>query len=315
MDACHIFGTSINATDAEMTANQDLSNHFYNIIQHDQLLPQVSPAAEPFTSSTLLELSGEYGDSNQTQLRPFMSGSPFLHSFQQRGGPQSIFSAFFDPLSGTIGFNSEILTSGFLDRNLPEPQTSMDYLSPSFQSAFPPVDWHTFTSGNSIFIEPIATPDYTWPVAGSMLSQIPSIPHQSMITSATMASINPQHQHLHLGTIGDSYGFSDKNNTLGPAQSVPENMWQHKDGKTRFVEFIEISDNDDKSLPQHSSIGPYSGNMSGVEFGPSRPASLLPAAEEAERYTFRSEVKRRRESRKQGIYVRCRTLKVKVSQK
>jgi hypothetical protein len=88
----------------------------------------------------------------------------------------------------------------------------MNKLSLSFHGAFASSDSQTPTSDGSIFNAPIAMPEYTLPVAGNDLSQIPS----------PVASLDPQLQQLGVGANRDSYEFLNGTNVVGFGRASPK---------------------------------------------------------------------------------------------
>jgi len=231
----------------------------------------------------------------QQQAFPIVSSSPYLHNFPQPDALQSGFSTDFGSMSGSIDLHSELLAAGSLNQDFSELQTPINNSFASFDA-------------------PTAMADYTWPVTGDHLLQPTSITCLPASTYSPIASFDPLLQHLGIDTTRDSHEFLNETSAAGFCQSIPGNMSHQKGRRTPAIEIIQISD-DDKGLPCYSSIGNENNNISRPRFGPSRPVSLLPARKGGRKSALSAQEKEQaREARKQGICIRCRKIKVKVSQ-
>jgi len=302
-----MLGTGIDTIDAEMTTNQAVSQDIYNFIHRDQFVQQ-----QAWTPNSLVTPYTSLEFSNQTQQAPqVVSDSPYLHGFQQHGARQSGFTAFPGPLGGSTDLDSEFLAAEFVNHNYLEIQASMNNSSPSFNGALASIDAPALTSSRSTS-NAIATTYHTWPVADNRLTQPVSIPCLPMITSSPMASLEPQLQELGVGDILDLNEFLNETSAVGFPKSIPENMSHQNDATAPAMEIIEISDYH-RGSQGYSPIRPNNNNILRPTFGPSRPISLPPARKGGRKGPLSAEEKKQtRESRKQGICIRCRKTKVKV---
>jgi len=288
VDTGYVFGTGVDMIDAEMTTNQAVSHDTNNIIDHDLLFPQ--------------------------QAFPVVSSSPYSHNFPQPGALQSGFCTDSGLMSGSIDLHSELLAAGSLNQDFPKLQTPINNSFASLYSMFDSIDSQNLTSSGETFDNPTAMADYTWPVTGNHLLQPTSITCVPASTYSPIASFDPLLQQLGVNTTRDSHEFLNETSAARFCQSVPGNMSHQKDRKTPDMEIIKISD-DDKGFPCYSSIGNENNNISRPRFGPSRPVSLLPARKGGRKGALSAQEKKQtREARKQGICIRCRKIKVKVSQ-
>jgi hypothetical protein len=104
----------------------------------------------------------------------------------------------------------------------------------------------------------------------------------------------------------------NETSAVGFPKSIPENMSHQNDATAPAMEIIEISDYH-RGSQGYSPIRPNNNNILRPTFGPSRPISLPPARKGGRKGPLSAEEKKQtRESRKQGICIRCRKTKVKV---